>query len=92
MERNVTKAGEAIKAVLDLEQDNNLLADLNDQLEFENDQIRRNNALLASALKEHIGKLKKDIKEMEWMEQDFNWLLCVALAVVIVFYWSVLHG
>ena len=69
-----TKGGVAIKAIIDLEDENQLLVDENDQLKFENDQLRHHKNMLEDAMKAHIDKLKKDIRLIQLQIPRF-WLL-----------------
>lgn len=87
-----TKGGVAIKAIIDLEDENQLLVDENDQLKFENDQLRHHKNMLEDAMKAHIDKLKKDIRLMEERDQDINALGFWSFVVAFGFYWMVIYG
>lgn len=87
-----TKSETAIKAILDLEDENRLLMDENDQLKFENSQLKHHKTMLEDAMKAHINKLKKDVKELEWRGQDGNILLAVSGVLITAFYWMVSYG
>jgi len=92
MDRQMTNAGVGIKAILDLEAENNLLVDENDQLKFELYQVKHEKKMISELMVSHIEKLKNDLRIEKERDRDMNMLIVVVGIVITGFMGIVIYG